>query len=57
MINAVRDPKTGAILFKKDQEGRNVDYLMNKIAELEKKNKELEARIQSIENMLQGTHF
>lgn len=44
MIREVVDPKSGAILFKKDQESKDLEYCLKKIEELEIRIKELESR-------------
>ena len=50
MIKEVLDKDSGAILFKKDQESIDLEFLKNKVSELEKQNKSLEKRIKKIED-------
>ena len=49
MIVEVKDPATGAILFKKDKESLTLEDLVKRVSDLEKKNKQLEKRIKTLE--------
>lgn len=52
MIKEVIDPHSGAILFKEDEDTLNLKYLLKKVEELEKENKELNARVKKLEDSL-----
>ena len=52
MIKEVVDPVSGAILFKKDQESLDLEYLMKKVKELESSNRRLEKRIKKLEESM-----
>lgn len=49
MIREVVDKETGAILFKKDKETQNIEYLLDEVAKLKKYTSRLEKRIRSLE--------
>lgn len=42
------DPSSGAILFKKDKDGRDLESALKRIADLEKKVSKLEASIKKL---------
>jgi len=42
MIVEKVDKKTGTLLFEEDEDTKNIKYLLRKVAELEKRIKELE---------------
>lgn len=48
-IREVVDKKSGAILFKKDQESKNLDQALKTIAEMQKTITSLEKRIKKLE--------
>lgn len=49
MIREVYDKKSGAILFKRDKESMDIEYLLQKINDLESKNASLERKMKKLE--------
>lgn len=49
MIHEVADPRTGAIIFKKDQDSKNIEYLLKRVDELGIRIEELETKIKELE--------
>lgn len=49
MITEVVDSNSGAILFKKDQESKNLEYLMKEMTSMKKTISKLEKRVKELE--------
>lgn len=52
MIVEKVDPVSGAVLFKKDKESKDLEYAMQKIEELTKVTESQDKRIKKLENRL-----
>lgn len=50
MIHEVYDKETGAILYKKDKDTLDIEYLLREVEDLKKKNKSLEKRLKKLED-------